>query len=223
MFYLIGVSHDIQSYEPGKNLNDGQRRLSDCLTRLTSEVELAVIGEEMSLERLHRRISIPHEIAQKAGVSHRFCDPDEKERQILGYRDWNTISLDLWLNSEDGWYLSSADLDAKAGAVELVHYFPMRERFWLNCLADDKQSEIAFVLGDGHVENFTKLLAENRIASRVRERGIGISEGDKEVDNYRMERALAYLEKHPEIRNETISPTPSTTAQLVRLALRWLS
>ncbi|MGB2664687.1 MAG: hypothetical protein WAK48_11825 [Candidatus Acidiferrum sp.] len=210
VFHLIGVSHDIQSYEPEKDLNDGQRRLSECLTRLVGEIKLAVIGEEMSLEMLPGRVSIPQEIAQKAGIEHRFCDPDSEERRAMGYRDRSAIKLGLWLSPE-GWHLSTADQDAKASAIEIVHYFPMREQFWLDRLAGHKQSEVAFVLGDGHVESFADLLKTNQIPSRVVERGIGITQGDKQEDTCRRERALAYLEKHPEIRTQAISPRPPRT------------
>jgi hypothetical protein len=196
VFHVIGVAHRIQSHEPEQQLNENQTRLSECLIRLVDEVELAVIGEEQSQEALGKRISIPQEIAQKAEIEPRFCDPDSKQRQAMGYRDRQTIGLGLFMG-DDGWNLSPVELDAKAGAIEIVRYFPAREQFWLERLADQKSSEVAFVCGNAHIEGFTDLLTKNGIPSRVVARGIGVNEEDK----YRMEIALAYLEKHPELRN----------------------
>jgi len=196
VFHLIGVAHRIQSHESGQQLNEDQTRLSQCLTHLVDEVKLVVIGEEQSQEALGKRVSIPQEIAQKAGIEPIFCDPDSKQRQAMGYRDRQDIGTDLFLG-DDGWDLSAVELDAKAGAIEIVRYFPLRERFWLERLAGLKNSEVAFVCGNFHIEGFTALLTKNGISSRVVDRGIGINAEDK----YAMEIALDYLEKHPELRN----------------------
>ena len=196
MFHLIGVAHPIQSYEPGHQLNEGQGILSECLIRLIDEVKLAVIGEEQSQEALGERISIPREVAQKAGIESRFCDPDSIQRQAMGYRDRQAILQDVFLG-DDGWNLSAVDLDAKAGAIEIVRYFPLREQYWLERLTDQKHSETAFVCGNAHIESFTDLLTKNGIPSRVVKRGIAVNQ----EDGYRTEIALAYLEKHPELRS----------------------
>lgn len=197
VFHLIGVAHRIQTQEPGEKLNEGQNRLSECLTHLVDEIKLAVIGEEQSLETMGKHLSIPQQIAQKAGIEHRFCDPDSKQRQAMGYLDRQAIGLNMFFG-DDGWNLSAVELDAKAGAIEIVRYFPMRERVWLERLADHKHSEIGFVLGDAHIEGFTDLLNKSGIPVRVLDRGIGVNGEDK----YRTEVALAYLEKHPELRKQ---------------------
>lgn len=73
----------------------------------------------------------------------------------------------------------------------------MREQFWLDRLAGHKQSEVAFILGDGHVESFADLLQTNQIPSRVVERGIGITEGDKLGDTYGIEKGARVFGKAP--------------------------
>jgi hypothetical protein len=194
VFHLIGVAHRVQSVGTGDQLNNDQNRLSNCLSHLVEQVNLAVIAEEQSLEGLGTSLSIPQRIAEKAGIEHRFCDPDSKQRVAMGYRDRHSIWEDLFA-SGDSWNLSSPELDAKAGAIEMVRYFPMREKVWLERLADHAHSEVAFVCGNAHIEGFTKLLNESGIPSRIVDRGIGVNDEDR----YLLETTLAYLEKHPEL------------------------
>jgi hypothetical protein len=114
----------------------------------------------------------------------------------MDYRDRESIKRDLFMGN-DSWNLSSTDLEGKAGAIEMVSYFPMRERFWLERLADHAHSEVAFVCGNAHIEGFITLLNEIGIPSRIADRGIGVNDEDR----YLLETTLAYLEKHPELRN----------------------
>ena len=196
MVHLIGVAHRAQIAGPGEQLNQDQKRLSDCLSRVVEQIKLDLIAEEQSAESLGGNVSIPRRISQEAGIEHRFCDPDSKQRAAMDYHDRQSIGIDLFLG-DDGWNLSPVELDAKAGAIELVRYFPMRERFWVERLADRAQSEIAFVCGNAHIEGFVNLLKEKGIPSRIVDRGIGVNDEDR----YRLEIAVEYLKKHPELRN----------------------
>lgn len=194
MIHLIGVAHRAQSVTPEDQLNESQQRLSNRLSGLVKEVKVELVAEEQSLESLGSDLSIPQRFAQDAGIEHRFCDPDSKQRASMGYRDRQSIGIDLFIGG-DGWNLSPTELDAKAGAIEIVRYFPMRERFWLERLGDRLHSEIAFVCGDAHVEGF--VLTEWGIPCRVVDRAIGVNDEDR----YSLEIALAYLAKHPELLN----------------------
>jgi hypothetical protein len=196
VFHLIGVAHRAQSVRAGDQLNEDQNRLSQCLAHVIDEVRPALIAEEQSLESLGADLSIPQQLARRAGIEHRFCDPDSKERAAMDYRDRQSIKRDLFMG-DDSWNLSSTDLDAKAGAIEMVRYFPIREKVWLARLADHAHSEVAFVCGSAHIEGFIKLLNESGIPSRIADRGIGVNDEDR----YLLETTLAYLETHPELRN----------------------
>jgi len=196
MFHIIGVAHRAQVIRPGNELTEDQKRLSRCLSRLVKEFRPALVAEEQSAEGLGENQSIPQQTAASAGIEHRFCDPDSKQRAAMGYRDRQAIGLEIFLSSE-GWDLSPAEIEAKAGAIEIARYFPMRERFWLDKLVDRADSEIAFVCGDAHIEAFVDLLNERRIPSRLVDRAIGVNDEDR----YVLGSALNYLREHPEIRD----------------------
>jgi hypothetical protein len=172
VFHLIGVGHPAQKVRPGDPLNADQNRLSDCVSYLIKEVKPALIAEEQSPEGLGKNISIPQRLAGQAGIEHRFCDPDSKQRAAMGYRDRQALGWEMFMG-DDAWNLSSIDIDAKAGAIEIARYLPMREQFWLDRVADRLESEVAFVCGDVHIEGFAALLKKKGIPSRIVDRAIG--------------------------------------------------
>ncbi len=54
----------------------------------------------------------------------------------MGYQNRQDIGLSIF-QSDEGWSLSNDDeITAKAGAIEVAFYFPMRERFWLERLVN---------------------------------------------------------------------------------------
>jgi hypothetical protein len=196
MVHIIGVAHRAQVTSPGTELTEDQKRLSDRLSQLAQEVGATLIAEEQSLEALGNNVSLSKQTAQNRNIEHRFCDPDSHERAAMGYRDRQSIGQEIFF-SDEGWELSPTEIDAKAGAIEIARYFPLRERFWFEGLADRVDSEIAFVCGDAHVEGFVGLLKEKGIPYRVCDRGIGLNDEDK----YVFGNAMKYLEQHPEIRD----------------------
>jgi hypothetical protein len=196
MVHIIGVAHQAQVTSPGAELTEDQKQLFDSLSQLVQEVGATLIAEEQSLEALGNNLSLPQQIAQNNKIEHRFCDPDSNERVVMGYRDRQSIGQEIFF-SDEGWELSPAEIDAKAGATEIARYFPLRERFWFERLADHVDSEIAFVCGDAHIEGFVGLLKEKEVSYRVCDRGIGLNDEDK----YVFESAMKYLEQHPEIRD----------------------
>ena len=74
----------------------------------------------------------------------------------------------------------------------------IRERFWLDKIGDVVDQNLLFVLGDGHVESFTKLLTDRGIRPQLVERGIGLTA----ENTFRMENGLRYLREHPDCINE---------------------
>lgn len=150
MFHIIGVAHRAQILKLGIKPNEDQKLLFRCLSGLVREIEPTVIAEEQSLESLCKDFSIPRGIA-RAKIEHRFCDPDSKQRAAMHYRTSTEISQEIFFSAE-GWALSNSEINAKARAIEIVRYFPLRERFWLEQLADRLDTEVAFVCGDAHIE-----------------------------------------------------------------------
>lgn len=195
MFHIIGVAHRAQAVAPCHALNDEQKLLSSVLTEIVQQVGPALIAEEQSQEGLGQNISIPQRIAQEKGIEHRFCDPNQLQRTAMGYRDRIAIGQQIFF-SDEGWVLSPAEIDAKAGAIEFARYFPLRERFWLEQIQDRAHLELAFICGDAHVEGFTTLLNTKGISHRIWEREIGVNDEDRMTFG----NAMKYLEQHPEIR-----------------------
>jgi len=102
-----------------------------------------------------------------------------------------SIALDLWMETPE---LSNDELTCKARAIEIAHYFPLREQFWLNKLQGCRETEVVFTCGDIHIESFSGLLKTEHVSYRIVQRGIGVNEKDEPYY-----RAVAYLEQHPEL------------------------
>ncbi len=104
--------------------------------RLRRRAKGTALSLEQSSEGLGENQSIPRRIADESGAEHCFCDPDSKQRSEMGYQNRQDIGLSIF-QSDEGWSLSNDDeITAKAGAIEVAFYFPMRERFWLERLVN---------------------------------------------------------------------------------------
>jgi hypothetical protein len=195
MIHLIGLAHEAQASPSGKPETEAQQRYADVLQKTIRDVHPCLVAEEYSLEseQANKRRSIAKPIADGAGVEHRFCDPADAERKQIGYV--GTQELHLMIQMHDpNWNISNEEAEAKAWAICIGRYFVVREKFWLDRIRDAADKDVVFVLGDGHIESFSKLLAAAGIESGVFERGIGLT-----AENTRlMENGLRYLREHPE-------------------------
>ena len=120
LLHLIGLNHDAQERRPNTELTDAQRVFAECLRTAILEIRPAFIGEEDSEENLRalNRISIAKGIADEQHIEHRFCDPNPAERDALGYRDGQSLELEIFMSDEDG--LSNDEIFCKARAIEIV-------------------------------------------------------------------------------------------------------
>ena len=191
---LIGLNHDAQARPVGTGFTAAQGEFLSSLRRAVSQVRPALIAEEDSrwALRTRRRISIAEQVARRSRIEHRFCDPDEQERQAIGYKGGDRLELDLWMHNAEG--LPDDEVFLRARAIEIGRYFPIRERFWLSRLGDLHGARIVFICGDAHVDGFGALL--RRKGAKVLELGRGI--GGKPEDG-EFERARSYLRAHPEL------------------------
>jgi hypothetical protein len=196
MLYIIGVAHRAQARRPEGQLTGAQQAFGRCLCRITDEVRPGFIAEEDSQEALAERqgVSIAKEIAEKMGVEHRYCDPTRGERRAIGYKDGQTLELELFMHGDMG--LSSDEIRNRARAIEIARYFPIRERFWLERLSDCLDRDGVFICGDGHIQSFGRLLESNGIPYTVVERGIGWNKEDEWFHA-----AQHYLDQHPELKD----------------------
>jgi hypothetical protein len=152
-----------------------------------------LIVEEDNEEFLANRgeISISREVADEtSGIEHRFCEPNNKERLEIGSKNFSSIALELSMAES----LSEEELGCKARAIEISHYFPIRERFWLKRLSDCCDSDAILICGDMHVESFGRMLKDEGIPHEIVERGIGVNEANEPYYA-----ALKYLEDPPNL------------------------
>ncbi len=103
------------------------------------------------------------------------------------------LEVDIFMHDWDG--QSQEQISAKAGAIELAHYFPVREQFWLNQLDGFLDKDVLFICGDFHVESFRKLLDAAGVPNVEVMRGLGVTDEDR----YQAQIAINYLEAHPEL------------------------
>jgi hypothetical protein len=90
----------------------------------------------------------------------------------------------LKLQSNDCEHLAVSDPALRsprnsACSIEMANHFPQREQFWLERLVG-YEGDALFICGDGHVETFGRLLERKRIEYKVVERGIGVTDEDRQ-------------------------------------------
>jgi hypothetical protein len=193
MLHILGVAHRAQSRKPDSESTGAQTDFACELRAIIEGSHPSFIAEEDNEQFLAERaeISISKKIADEKLIEHRFCDPNTKERCAIGYKNFMSIALDLWMVEPE---LSNDELTCKARAIEIANYFPLREQFWLNRLQGSRDVNAIFVCGDIHVESLSSLLNTEHIPYRIAQRGIGVNEKDEPYY-----RALAYLAEHPEL------------------------
>jgi hypothetical protein len=197
MLYIIGLHHKVQAKLSDADLNEGQQVFARCLQATIPKVRPVVIAEEYSEEVLKAlgKVSVAKEIAEQEQIEHRFCDPDSKQRILIGYKKSSDIEIEMSMRSR--WDLPDEQRGIVARAIEIGRYFPKRETCWLKCLDASlcRNNAVVFACGDVHIESgsFTKLLEDQAVPYKIMERRIGADE------DQRYYLALAYLREHPEV------------------------
>jgi hypothetical protein len=201
MIHLIGLAHEAQASGSGEPETDAQRHYAYLLGNTILAVRPRLIAEEYSMEseQDNKRRSIGWQIAAALGVEHRFCDPTKAERRQIGYFGPQELQRQIFMHDAN-WNISNEEAQAKGWAICIGRYFAIRERFWLEKLRDVVEQELVFVLGDGHVDSFTKLLADAGVNSQLVQRGIGVT-AENAVD---MENGLRFLQEHPDCVTEQL-------------------
>jgi hypothetical protein len=195
MFYIVGVSHHVQGKKIGELDTQNHTKYRAIISETIARFHPVLVAEEMNEEQLRTNgeESVTKPTAESCGVKHCFCDPDEKTRKEIGYRDRLSYLFDLWHDKT----LSQSQREEQATALLVAKSWPIREKFWLDHLKDVWDKNVIFVCGNAHVETFIERLTMNRILSTVIERGIGVDPQEIEGHN----RIVAYLESHPELRS----------------------
>lgn len=158
MLYILGVNH---SYQKQSNV-----RFEKYIRRTIEKLDINVLAEEYSLEACHNRPPIENSIlnnfSTELHLHHRYCDPNEEERKILGIRTQEQIKSQL---GYAGKVTIVGTPQFYAIEKEKRKDWYIRENEWLNRLRDfdiDNQS-ILMVIGASHMRSFLKLLREKNI------------------------------------------------------------
>jgi hypothetical protein len=180
MFYLIGVNHNAQRFPPGSNLDGDQTKLERCLSKVIEDFHPKLIAVEENEDTLvDKRTgvvdeSIPRNVAQRFGIEPMLLEPSDHDKTRLGYKCNSDIHAQLFTSDllrDCPPSLQTAAVDA----VEIAHVFPSRELFWIEKLKKYLESEVIVVLGENHVDSFSRRLKELGVPSKVLCRGIGVT------------------------------------------------
>jgi hypothetical protein len=193
MFYIIGVSHDVQHKKLGAPDLPDHKTYRACLSNAIALFRPVLVAEEFNAEGHADNEFVTKTTANSFDVEHRFCDPDEEARIEIGCLRESDWIRHLFMYSEPR--LSDEECRKQGHAKWIGKSWPPREQFWLDQLRDVVDKDVIFVCGNGHVENFIKLLTRNGIESTVTKRAIGVT--PEEIADY--QNTMAYLESHPEL------------------------
>lgn len=126
--FIVGTAHEAYQIRPQGAPADGVDAFKAELDEIVRQYHPTVIAEEMNLEALNGRRTVCQEIATAQGLDHIFCDPDRREREMLGI-----AQNDHSVNRQ------------------------RREAEWAHRLQKNDARRLLFVCGAIHVESFAKL------------------------------------------------------------------
>lgn len=152
---LIGTSHSFQ--RPGSNESAS---FGTFVENICSQFRIAAIGEEMSEDAPAKNgvtQSVCHQIALSRSLSHRYCDPNMRQRAEIGAPREEDIRLKAW---QEVWPKRGREERIKR---ELRASHAARERYWLERLIELDTWPALLVCGAEHVRYFCDLAEINGI------------------------------------------------------------
>ena len=166
MIYLLGTRHTIQteSKESGPKLSAKYERFKKYVADAACSNTVAAIAEETNyeLEEQHGRKSIARLVAESMDPPLQYlpCELNRDERRALGILTGDEVvhsisqgvSVEAWTQHRD---------------AELLKYFPIREKFWIENLRRLSVQQVLFVCGPDHMRTFSCRLIENSIPCQI--------------------------------------------------------
>ena len=173
MVYIVGVDHLVQYDGPVSEVL--RKEFEQYLEDSVKKYKITLIAEEFSRESLVDVYSAKEcsarNAANRCGIEHRYCDPEEKEREALGipyYFDVRETVKDRY-NARDKLIIDNNIQkmieDKTRGIVK--SYWHIRERFWVDRIIDRIDENILFICGHEHAERLSKLLEDMGYASII--------------------------------------------------------
>lgn len=126
---LLGTQHPLQEASP-RTKADVLTAFTDHLRAICASHAIAAIGEEMNLQTVNewsgrpKRGSIPETVANEVGIPHRYCDPTQAERVLIG-----AVSIET--NPSRRAFFELADVPAEDLEAEQMVRYGRREEEWL--------------------------------------------------------------------------------------------
>ncbi|MHB8472240.1 MAG: hypothetical protein ACYDC8_05190 [Gammaproteobacteria bacterium] len=166
MIYLLGITHTIQTEwdNPGPHLSARFGRFKTFLSIAVHSTMVAAIAEETSheIENRTNKKSIARLIAEgmHPPLFYVPCEANSEERKALGIPTAEEI-LDRCRCEGIG------DTLEQCRDSELLKYFPLREKFWIERLRQVAVSPILFLCGPAHIRTFFCRLTENGIPCKI--------------------------------------------------------
>lgn len=162
MIYLLGIDHQVQ-YQKKTQIS---MVFGFYLSKKVKDLNTVFIAEEWSEDSSkinHIETTVPQDIAKKYNIEHMYCDPDGKERKIIGIPNQAEIKSQLNIT---GLVLEG---DSNHGLIiaEAKKYYSIREKFWLDKIKGKLKHNMIFVCGSDHLVNFRKLLSINGYQAKI--------------------------------------------------------
>ena len=139
ILYLVGVNHEATRYKQVRGFTESNLTFIDVIESAIKKHSFDLLAEEEQPELLMKAsaISLFDAIHRAHGVRHEFVDPDSREREVIGYRDYLKISCLEEFRTQVSYPMLTKDpnceyeIEVIANAHEIAHQFNTRERFWL--------------------------------------------------------------------------------------------
>jgi len=166
MIFLIGTRHTIQTEwnAPGPNLAAKFERFKTFLNDTVQSKMVAAIAEETNFEIESRtsKKSLARLIAEgmQPPLFYAPCEANSEERKALGIPTDEEI-IERCQRESTGYTLE------QCRDSELLKYFPLREKFWIERLRQVTVSPILFLCGPNHIRTLSCRLTENGIPNKI--------------------------------------------------------
>jgi len=167
MVFIIGVDHLVQYNGPvPEYILEEFRAFLACKVR---ELNISLIAEEFNEEFLRDVLGATEDtaktVADQTGAAHLYCDPDEREREMLGipyYADvMDMVKKRRGITARFIFDDGLRRCVERETAGETKKYWHIREKFWLGKIKESLDRNILFICGHEHVESFSWMLREN--------------------------------------------------------------
>jgi len=173
MIHIIGTCHKTQVLSDlvrkkalGAVPKQKITAFQEFLTNTARALRVAVIGEEMSEDRIfaygHNAVSVAQLVAKKLQIAHVFCEPDKSARRELGLRAGEEMAHHVAEIAKR----TNRDV-IEVHSEEVRKQFPMREAFWLSCLEPHANNPILFICGADHCETFLQRCTGSGVDAQV--------------------------------------------------------